>query len=122
MDNQAQLHKCLSLWHNAGMDCSFTFQDVMSNTTMGVNAPVFMRAVLGEAWALWYPKKEPQPSSVVPRRIALAVFMQLEAVRISWELESHAQDAGVAAYEVLRASLKRRMVEAADAAVAMSDA
>ena len=111
LQHQGQLHQLLSSWSAAGSATPFTFQDLITHTSMAANAPFFVRTALGSRWSEWFPSADPGPAQVVPRQVAQLLLKSLGKLKTQWqkhETNEAIAESGKASFAAMTGAAKKR--------------
>ena len=111
LQHQGQLHQLLYAWDAAGAGTPFTFQDLITHTSMSTEAPPFVRAALGTKWSAWFAEADPGTSQVVPRQVARLLLQSLEKLKTKWlehETKEAIAESGNTSYTAMAGEAKKR--------------
>ena len=112
-NQHAQLYQLLATWSHAGASTPFSFQDMITHTTMGADAPLFVRAALGSKWSLWF-VPDPIPTQIIPRQVSQLLLLSLEKLKAQWQDAVIAQGNEEDAFVALERTAKKRRAELLD--------
>ena len=113
---QGQLHILLQSWENNGATTPVSFQNLIDHSHLGVDAPMFMRTVLGSSFNKWFPT-EPAAESIVPRQALRLAYQSLDRLRQTWETMEKAGEISAAAagsFAKIEGESKKRRAELLD--------
>ena len=121
LEQQAQLHRMLCLWTDAGQGDMFSFKNLSESTKMGGAVAHFVRDAMGAPWRKWFPT-DPEPDSIIPCQLAALLTRSLGRLKEHWQAQQQADEvraSATASYAVLVGQAKKRRADFDEACMGM---
>ena len=117
LPKQAQLYHLLRQREVTGATTPVTFGALEQYSTLGKDAPLFVRAAMGSHWNKWF-STEPLGGDYIPTQVLRLTLASMERLRDHWAQQENTAVQAATSYAVLESEGKKRRAQVLDADMA----